>query len=65
MKILLCAATGHNPVNILPLESEQINPDLIYVAVTSNMRDQGKSLIRELKEAGRRVECLEIENEHI
>lgn len=64
MKILLCAATGHNPVNILPLESEQINPELICVAVTANMRHQGKSLIRELKGAGRKVECLEIENEH-
>ena len=63
MKILLCAATGHNPVNILPLESDQINPDLIYVAITKNMHEQGKNLIAELKAIGKKVEPLKIENE--
>ena len=63
MKILLCAATGHNPVNILPLESDQINPDLIYVAITSSMQQQGDNLIAELKAIGKKVEPLKIEHE--
>lgn len=64
MKILLCAATGQNPVNILPLESEQIKPDLIYVAITQGMNQQGESLIAELKSTGKKVERLNIENEN-
>ena len=64
MKILLCAATGQNPVNVLPLESEQICPDVIYVAVTQGMKEQGESLIAELKTIGKKVERLNISNEH-
>ena len=48
MKILLCSATDHNPVNLLPLESVQINPDIIYVAVSTQKRQQGDNLIAEL-----------------
>lgn len=64
MKILLCAATGHNPVNVLPLESEQINPDVIYVATTHSMSEQGQSLIAELKNSGKKAVELKVENEH-
>ena len=64
MKILLCSATDHNPVNLLPLESVQINPDIIYVAVSTQKRQQGDNLIAELKAIGKKVEVLKIENEH-
>ncbi len=63
MKILLCTATGQNLVNVLPLEAEQINPDMIYVIVTQGMTQQGDSLITELKSIGKKVERLNIENE--
>ncbi len=64
MKILLCAATHQNAVNVLPLELEQIQADVIYVAITHGMKDQGESLIIELKSSGKKVERLDIENEH-
>ena len=64
MKILLCAATNQNAVNVLPLELEQIQVDVIYVAITHGMKDQGESLIAELKSSGKKVERLDIENEH-
>lgn len=63
MKILLCAATGHNPVNILPLESDHINPDMIYVAITESMQQQGSNLISEFKAIGKKAVPLKIEQE--
>ena len=63
MKILLCSATDHNPVNILPLESDHINPDLIYVAITERMQQQGENLIAEFKIIGKKALALKIENE--
>ena len=63
MKILLCAATDHNPVNILPLESDQINPDVIYVAITGRMQQQGENLLAEFKAIGKKAVPLKIEHE--
>lgn len=63
MKILLCVATGHNPVNILPLESDHINPDMIYVAITESMQQQGDNLIAEFKAIGKKAVPLKIEHE--
>lgn len=63
MKILLCSATDHNPVNILPLESDHINPDMIYVAITERMQQQGENLIAEFKAVGKKALPLKIEHE--
>lgn len=64
MKILLCLASDHLPANILPLESPDIRPDVVYVAVTKGKKEKGLELIEQIKTMGIKTECLDVPNEN-
>lgn len=63
-KVLFVTATQQNTVNTSNLDYEGIQPDLVCVAITEGMLDQGQSLVNELKGIGKKVEVLNIHNEH-
>lgn len=64
MKIVFCMGTGHNTVNTMPLESDNIRPDLVCVGISQGKREQGLDLINQLKSTGFKTETLNIENEN-
>jgi len=64
MKIVLCMATKQNPVNTLPLELPNIRPDLVCVAITGTMEEQGSELISQIQALGIRTERLDVPNEN-
>jgi hypothetical protein len=64
MKILLCLAGEQLPANTLPLESPDIRPDVVYVAVTKGKKEKGLELIEQIKAMGIKTECLDVPNEN-
>lgn len=62
MKTLLCMATGQNVVNIQPLS--QVDVDKVVVVITDSMKDNGDTLIHEIKSIVKKVEPLYIEKEN-
>lgn len=61
MKILFCIASRQTAANIN--SANEINPDLVVVAVTKSMQDSAKSLIEHFSDVGVKTQSLLIDNE--
>lgn len=62
MKILFCMASAQTAANINSIS--EIQPDKVVVAVTESMTDNAKALMTEINNLGKKVENLNIKNEH-